>query len=1256
MSAIYPPSLKTLADVHGSSLTNRRVPMFDNATGKFEGFPTSPLLVVQYDDVVAWTVERGNISYTSDMFQWKDYDGSFIGGMDSRGTFLVGPNPSYRLNPKQPSTWAAVDLVISRASLRDGGGGRLNIRSSTASMINDPADYNGRRAQGSPSGNMVIEHETYQVGTVTAAVGNDVITGAGTLWLADVRVGDSIFVGNDAQTRTVSQVISNTSLRMNSAYAGTAGSGLTYVVNGTVDVIAATDTVVGHNTRWLSQNLENRIFRITGGPGYRIVDVPDDNTLIIDPPYLETTNSDLPFELGFTGYPYGQNFDGTGLYECKNGTVLLTSDASAYTPAGNYAGGSMRWGMHCEDDPFQHKLVATLASAWHPGDTKITLNENPAAIHIVQPNTRGEDQGTYPLRPHGPVTIALDSGKGATVNYSAWDSASKTLLGCTDSAPAGASAAAGKGVTQVRAQYPGGFTFSPTGMGGARSERTWAMYPDGGVAQGARAQASGHLAWYHISGGALLFEKLPGPSLPAYSFIGTSPGTKRRNYYIIQKNGKSTDPYHDIADPLKLNVPDGITTYDLNSSLKITWGVGTGWNYADVVWTDAEADGTDTPGAAYRSIAEDWPLLDGNNSLRGVAVDHGQVINANYTFPLRGDSADARIGGHLRVDGGRSFGTRRVTTAAGDGKVPGQLITITGDDGTVLLSTAFGEVYVYMPSSSSRSGREVEIADDTGGAGTNNIVIYPNGNKSVTVGSHSLPVATLNVGSATSFSGSGTVYVGGQTLTFTGKTGTTLTGVAGGTGTIPAGSVVIQPTDTFNGSSVPYRITKTRGAARFTSNGVGGFRVTGTGPVPITQEDLDLAQQGANWKQPAADLATTAQVTLSGIRTVDGVATAVNRVLVKNQTNPAENGLYTSNTGGAWTRTADADTGSELLGAIVVVAGGATQANSGWRQGTTGTITLGTTAINFTKIFDLNDLQAGAGLVRTGNIMDVGAGNGILTAADAISLDFGTGVNQVRRGNDAAFTDTRTPTDATVTLAKLAASVIANGLSGGTAGAGQAALRKLGTGADDAAAGNDSRIPTQSENDALAGTSGTPDSGNPYVTRADRDTNLHGRYRIIKRTTPRAIASVVTAGGVYLVTENGAIAINSAPGNVLVLPLDVADEITVSGMTPKLRLVASASVNGTAPGNGVTIGLHLVGTPTGSAAAWVPNEGTVVAGTTIGFSSAELSAGAKVAAKSSGDFNFPTAGLYVIGFNWAGLMSSPNSACVFPIRLEVHHV
>jgi hypothetical protein len=81
---------------------------------------------------------------------------------------------------------------------------------------------------------------------------------------------------------------------------------------------------------------------------------------------------------------------------------------------------------------------------------------------------------------------------------------------------------------------------------------------------------------------------------------------------------------------------------------------------------------------------------------------------------------------------------------------------------------------------------------------------------------------------------------------------------------------------------------------------------------------------------------------------------------------------------------------------------------------------------------------------------------------------------------DPRLTNERTPPDGSVTLAKTATA-----LRPPTAGPSDLALRALGTGSTQAAAGDDARFPTAGQKNALAGSAGTPGSGNPYVTTQD---------------------------------------------------------------------------------------------------------------------------------------------------------------------------
>ena len=92
-------------------------------------------------------------------------------------------------------------------------------------------------------------------------------------------------------------------------------------------------------------------------------------------------------------------------------------------------------------------------------------------------------------------------------------------------------------------------------------------------------------------------------------------------------------------------------------------------------------------------------------------------------------------------------------------------------------------------------------------------------------------------------------------------------------------------------------------------------------------------------------VATTTNITLSGHPTVDGVQTLDgDRILVKNQTNTVENGIYLIDAGG-WTRTNKILTYQGGLGAVIFVDEGTVNANTGWYStdnilGAAGTIPL----------------------------------------------------------------------------------------------------------------------------------------------------------------------------------------------------------------------------------------------------------------------------------------------------------------------------
>ena len=136
-----------------------------------------------------------------------------------------------------------------------------------------------------------------------------------------------------------------------------------------------------------------------------------------------------------------------------------------------------------------------------------------------------------------------------------------------------------------------------------------------------------------------------------------------------------------------------------------------------------------------------------------------------------------------------------------------------------------------------------------------------------------------------------------------------------------------------------------------------------------TKQYVDGLLAGLHWKE-SVRVATTANITLSGTQTIDGVSlSADDRVLVKNQSSADENGIYVV-ASGSWSRSSDMDSGDEFPGAAVFVREGTDNADLGYVC-TNDSVTLGTTEITFTQFNGAANITAGDGLSKTGNILSV---------------------------------------------------------------------------------------------------------------------------------------------------------------------------------------------------------------------------------------------------------------------------------------------
>ncbi len=145
----------------------------------------------------------------------------------------------------------------------------------------------------------------------------------------------------------------------------------------------------------------------------------------------------------------------------------------------------------------------------------------------------------------------------------------------------------------------------------------------------------------------------------------------------------------------------------------------------------------------------------------------------------------------------------------------------------------------------------------------------------------------------------------------------------------------------------------------------GTITTAASGPTDIVNKQyVDFYAAGLSWKAPALT-ATSANITLSGLQTINGVTVvAGDVVLVKDQTNAAQNGIYTASAT-AWTYAVGGDTWNEYIGAIIFIASGSL-AGTAWFCTAQPGGTLGVTAMNWSNFSVASSYTAGTGLTLTG--------------------------------------------------------------------------------------------------------------------------------------------------------------------------------------------------------------------------------------------------------------------------------------------------
>ena len=154
------------------------------------------------------------------------------------------------------------------------------------------------------------------------------------------------------------------------------------------------------------------------------------------------------------------------------------------------------------------------------------------------------------------------------------------------------------------------------------------------------------------------------------------------------------------------------------------------------------------------------------------------------------------------------------------------------------------------------------------------------------------------------------------------------------------------------------------------------------GYVDSTSEGLDVKQ--------SCKVATTANITLSGTQTIDGVSViADDRVLVKDQSTASQNGIYLCKAS-TWQRTDDLATGVDAAGAFTFVEQGSTNADIGFVcTSNKGSAVVGTNNLSFSTFSSSGNVTAGNGLDKSGNelSLDLKANGGLVIESTELAID-----------------------------------------------------------------------------------------------------------------------------------------------------------------------------------------------------------------------------------------------------------------------------
>lgn len=353
-------------------------------------------------------------------------------------------------------------------------------------------------------------------------------------------------------------------------------------------------------------------------------------------------------------------------------------------------------------------------------------------------------------------------------------------------------------------------------------------------------------------------------------------------------------------------------------------------------------------------------------ALKNAELAYNEIENVLYYG--KGDTGDGTASSIIQIGGSGAYATTSYVDtnfaklAASNSFTAGFTNTFAG---TLNISGTFQLLGTTVTASAAELNRLTGVVIGTAAAGKALVL------------DNSRNISNINQLTATSFQNDGAL--------FTVSSAGAVVSASLSSATINVGS------GAFQASSSSASFTTSLQAASFSTSGTGNITAGGdliatgnayssTNKKLATEEYVNAVQQGLDVKQ-SVRAATTANITLSGLQTIDDVAlSAGDRVLVKYQSNPINNGIYVAAVG-SWTRAADANiTANVTAGLFTFVAEGTQNADSGWILTSDDAITLGTSDLTFVQF-------SGAGMITIDSSSTANVASGLEKDGNFLRLD-----------------------------------------------------------------------------------------------------------------------------------------------------------------------------------------------------------------------------------------------------------------------------